>query len=133
MNALLAKIEQGARHAKESPWHTKSGNPFGPWVDEDCSVMASDGRLIFSRDWKDACLNAANVDPETTLKLVGLIKAQHQSLINSLEFLTQAGVAKVRERHGSLSYREALTIYDSQPDKDRASVKAALAMWENLK
>jgi len=136
MNALLAKIEAGAKHATASPWKTKTGKPLGPWVNEDSETLASDGRPIFHRNWKEACLNAAhaaNVDPETTRKLIRLILAQNTALINSLRFITAVGVGKVREHHKSLDRDEALTIYESKPDVYRESVKVALAMLENLK
>lgn len=45
--------------ATQRPWRTVTNRPRGPWADRDCIPLASDGHPVLTRNWKEACLNAA--------------------------------------------------------------------------
>lgn len=54
----VGAIEARTNRATSGPWRTVTNLPLGPWVDEDCRPLASDGQPALVRNWKEACLNA---------------------------------------------------------------------------
>lgn len=87
-NPILTRLKESAEDATPGPWRTDTNRPRGVWSGGDNRVTASDGKPVCGgRDWKDACLNAAhiaNMDPDTTLALLEVIKILHDGLKRTL-------------------------------------------------
>lgn len=89
----LAEIEARVDAATPGPWRTKTNRDFGPWHNDDWDVTAvSDGCRVSglgSRNWKDACQNAAFIAHARTdiPDLIAEVKRLRE-IIGELERLT---------------------------------------------
>ncbi len=84
----LDLIRERCERATPGPWRTATNRDRGPWADEDTEVITTDIFPLFSRNWKDACLNAVFVAKSRT---------DVPNLLAHIEFLEKALGQAVKE------------------------------------